>query len=145
MKAISTGLSVKFKRITENKSYQAIVDATEYFKINGFDDEVVRHHELIKALNLDLMKTTTAGVGICGEEEYSGFIVTNKDNNYKVIEIYIDILCPYYTSVRDISDNLKQLNPSHRLCDIRKPISMAIIYWLEQFGEVPKNVLRYTK
>lgn len=136
---------IKFKRITENRRYAQIVDATAYLRVHGFDDEVVKNHELIKALDLDFSKTTTAGVSICGEEEYSGFVVTSSNDSYKVIQIYLDILCPYYTHVTDITDSLNQLDPSYKRCDIRQPISMAIIYWLEQFGKLPKNILRYTK
>jgi hypothetical protein len=136
---------MKFKRITENQSYEHIVLATQYLRDNGFFDIEVREHEQIKELNLDLNQTTTPGVGVSGEGEYSGTIVTNSNGGYRVISIYIDVLCPKQTAITDITESLGELDPSHKRCDIRKPVSMAIIYWLEQFGTVPKNVLRYSR
>jgi hypothetical protein len=136
---------MRFKRITENQSYEQIVQATEELRKNGFYDKEVKNHQEIIKLNLNFDRCTTTGVGICGQGEYLGTVVTDGENGYKVIDIYIDTLCPKETNVCNITENLGMLNPAHPKCDIRKPISMAIIYYLEQFGELPNHVKRHIK
>ena len=134
---------MKFKRITENRAYEQVVSATKRLRETGFYNKEVREHKAIKQLCLDLDKTTTSGAGISGEGEFSGDIVAASENGYKVISIYIDVLCPENTEIVDITEILGERNPNHKKCDIRNSIPMSIIYWLEQFGKLPDNVLRH--
>ena len=126
-----------FKRITENQAYERIVNATNYLWSNGLGEPFFSHPK-VKELALDLNRCTTSGFGLSGQDEYSGLIVTDGSSGYRVISIYIDLYSEEDTSIGDITNHLKENNPEHKKCDIRKPIPMAILYYLEQFGKLPK-------
>ena len=130
-----------FKHITENQAYERVVKATHRLRSVGFG-ELFHSHPKIIELALDLDYCTTSGFGICGQGEYSGLIVVNGSEEYRVISIYIDTLSKEDTLIQDITDSLGEANPEHKKCDIRKPISMTILYHLEQFGNLPQ---RYEK
>lgn len=134
---------MRFTRTTENQSYEHVVNATNDLRKNGIRDKAIREHPDVIALNLDFNRCATPGMGLSGQGEYTGAIVTDGENGYRVIDIYIDTLEPDETEVIDITDSLGELDPTHPKCDIRKPISMAILYYLEQFGEIPKNVIKH--
>lgn len=134
---------MRFTRITENQSYEQIVQATEDLRKNGIKEKAIREHPEVVALNLNLSRCTTAGMGLCGQGEYSGTVVTDGPTGYKVIKIFIDTLEPNETEIVDITESLGKLNPENTKCDIRNPISMAILFYLEQFGEIPENVVKH--
>ena len=130
-----------FKRITENQAYEHVVSATKQLQSNGLGEPFDSHLK-VKELGLDFERCTTSGFRLCGQEEYSGLIVADSPKGYRVIDMFIDLSSEEDTSIKDITSYLKEDNPEHKKCDIRKPIPMAILYFLEQFGELPK---RYEK
>jgi len=134
---------MRFTRITENQSYEQIVQATMDLRKSGIKEKVIREHPGVLALDLNFNKCTTSGIGICGQGVYSGTVVTGNHNEYKVVKIFIDTLEPNETEITDITESLGVLNPEHSKCDIRNPISMAILLYLEQFGKIPKNVVKH--
>ena len=134
---------MKFDRISENQAYEYIVEATKQLHDKGIVCKEISMHPDVKALGLDLSRCTTSGYGLTGQGEYSALFVTASEGGYKVIDIYIDILSPEDTSVEDITDSLDKLNPEHQQCDIRKPVSMAILYYLELFGKLPAKYKQY--
>ncbi len=134
---------MKFSRITENQAYEYIVEATKRLHERGVECKAISTHPAVKKLDLDLSRCTTSGYGLTGQGEYSALFVTAGENGYRVFDIYIDTLSPEDTCVEEITDSLGRLNPEHQQCDIRKPISMAILYYLELFGELPAKYKQY--
>lgn len=134
---------MKFKRITENQAYEYIVEATNKLHENGILCSEISEHPGFSKLGLNLSRCTTSGYGLTGQGEYSALFVTDGDGGYRVVDIYIDTLSPEDTSVGDITDSLGKLDPAHPLCDIRKPVSMAILHYLELFGELPAKYKQY--
>ena len=128
---------MKFDRITENQAYENIVKATKKLWDQGIGFPVFEDHLEFRALNLTYARCTTGGFGICGEGEYSGFIVTDGHSGYRVISMFVDTLCPEETYFKDITDSLGKNNPIHNQCDIRNTIPMAILYYLQLFDELP--------
>jgi len=128
-------------RITENQAYEYIVSATDRLRSNGLG-EPFDSHPKVKELDLNFERCTTSGFGLTGQDEYSGLIVTDGPNQYRVFDIFIDLSSDEDTSIEDVTNQIVEDNPEHKKCDIRKPIPMAILYFLEQFGELPK---RYEK
>ncbi len=134
---------MKFDRITENKVYERIVSATNKLWEEGVGSSVFEDHPEFKKLKLNYKRCTTAGFGICGQGEYSGVIITDGDNEYRVISMFVDTLCPEYTRFEDVTNKLGESNPAHNQCDIRQAVPMAILYYLELFGKVPKQYAKY--
>lgn len=134
---------MKFKRITENKAYEYIVEATSRLHKNGVVCNEISKHPEFKKLGLNLSRCTTSGYGLTGQGEYSGLFVTDGEGKYRVVDIYIDTLSPDDTSIADITNSLGEMNPEHSQCDIRKPVSMAILHYLELFGELPAKYKQY--
>lgn len=134
---------MKFKRITENQAYQKIVNATEYLWENGVGNPLFERHPEFKKLALNYRRCTTGGFSLCGQGEYSGLIVTDGMNGYRVISIFVDTLCPEDTVFEDITLKIGKHDPNHNQCDIRNTISMTILYYLELFGKVPRKYADY--
>lgn len=134
---------MKFSRITENQAYEYVVEATRRLHEKGVECKEISIHPAVKELGLNFSLCTTSGYGLTGQGEYSALFVTSGENGYRVFDIYIDILSPEDTSVEEISETLGNLNPEHPQCDIRKPISMAILYYLELFGELTEKYKQY--
>lgn len=134
---------MKFSRITEQQAYDHVVEATKRLHEKGVECGEISAHPSVKALGLDYSRCTTPGYGLIGEGEYSAVFVADGDNGYRVFDIYIDTLSPEDTRIDDISGSLGQLNPEHKQCDIRKSIPMAILHYLELFGNVPTKYKQY--
>ena len=134
---------MEFSRITENQAYEYIVEVTERLHEKGIECDEISTHPAVRELGLNPSRCTTSGCGLTGQGEYTALFVTGNDGQYKVFDIYIDTLSPEDTSVKEITDSLGELNPEHRKCDIRKPISMAILYYLELFGDLPVKYRQY--
>ncbi len=134
---------MKFSRITENKAYEHVVEATRWLHENGVRCREISTHPAFKDLRLNLSRCTTSGYGLTGQGEYSALFVTGHEDGYRVISIFIDTLCPEDTSIEDITDSLGKLNPEHPKCDIRKSTSMAILHYLAMFGELPDKYKQY--
>lgn len=109
----------------------------------GIQCKEISNHPSVKELRLDLLNCTTSGYGLTGEGEYSALFVSGFDEGYKVYDIYVDTLSPDDTSVNEISLSLGRLNPEHKQCDIRHPTSMAVLYHLELFGELPQRYKQF--
>ncbi len=134
---------MKFSRITENQTYEYIVEATKKLHEKGIECKEISTNPAVQELGLDLSCCTTSGYGVTGQGEYSALFVTSGTNGYRVFDIYIDLLAPESTSVQEVSESLGKLNPEHQQCDIRKPTSMAILYYLELFGGLPEKYKQY--
>ncbi|VUD69441.1 hypothetical protein TDB9533_04811 [Thalassocella blandensis] len=130
---------MKFARITENKAYEYVAEATRRLHEKGVECREIAEHPAVLELELNYSMCTTSGYGLTGEGEYSSVFVTGKENGYMVYDIYIDTLSPDDTVIKEISEKLGKLNPEHARCDIRNPISMAILHYLELFCELPKK------
>lgn len=134
---------MKFSRITENQAYDYVVEVTKRLHEKGVECKEISTHPDVQELGLNLSLCTTSGYGLTGQGEYSALFVTGGENGYRVFDIYIDTLSPEDTSVEEITESLGKLNPEHKQCDIRKPISMAILYYMELFGELPEKYKQY--
>ena len=135
---------MKFSRITEEQAYARVVEATKMLHDKGIQCKEIANHPSVKELGLNLLNCTTSGYGLTGEGEYSALFVSSADEGYKVYDIFVDILSPGDTSVNEISKSLGRLNPEHKQCDIRDPISMEILYHLELFGKLPERYKRFS-
>ncbi len=136
---------MEFKRITENQAYDRVVRATDSLRRVGMGFPIFEDHPEIQKYNFDYQRCATGGFGICGEGEYSGLIVIDGDYKFRVISIFIDRLIPEDTEIVDITKSLGKFDPENPRCDIRNSVSMSIIYYLEQFGEVPVWLNRYIR
>lgn len=135
---------MKFERITENQAYERIVLATKKLWENGTGFKYLfEENPLFAELDIDLKRSTTGGFGQCGQGEYSGLIVTDNIQGYRVISMFVDTLVPEDTYFNDITENLGKLALTHSQCDIRKTIPMCILYHCELFGEVPREYKKY--
>ncbi|WCN13004.1 hypothetical protein GV054_08300 [Marinomonas mediterranea] len=134
---------MQFDRITENQAYENVVKATKKLWEQGIGSPIFEDHLEFKKLNLKYKRCTTGGFGVCGEGEYSGLIVTDGDNGYRVISIFVDALCPEDTEFKDVTESLGKNDPTHNQCDIRNTITMAILYYLELFDELPQKYKKY--
>lgn len=134
---------MKFKRITENQAYEHVVETTRQLHESGVRCQEISMHPAFKELGLNYSRCTTSGFGLTGQGEYSAIFVTEREGGYKVFDIYIDTLDPENTNIEDITELLGKLNPEHPQCDIRKPISMAILHYLELFGDLPAKYKQY--
>ncbi|MES9929667.1 MAG: hypothetical protein ABW158_16275 [Candidatus Thiodiazotropha sp. 6PDIVS] len=123
---------MKFSRITENQAYEYIVEATKRLHEKGIECKEISMHPAVQKLGLNFSRCTTSGYGLTGQGEYSALFVAGGANGYRVFDIYIDTLSPEDTSVEEITESLGKLNPEHQQCDIRKPITMAVLYLINK-------------
>lgn len=134
---------LKFDRITECQTYERVVLATSRLWERGIGSEIFESHPDFIALNLNYRRCTTGGFGQCGQGEYSGLVVTDGINGFRVISMFVDTLIPEDTKFQDITDRLGKYHPNHVQCDIRNTIPMCILHYLELFGEVPGKYAKY--
>ncbi len=134
---------MKFYRITENQAYEYIARVTKELHEKGIECEEISMHPAVIELGLNLVRCTTSGYGLAGQGEYSAIFVTDGERGYKVYDIYIDTFSPEDTHVDDITNSLGALDPEHQQCDIREPISMAILHYLELFEDLPVKYKKY--
>jgi hypothetical protein len=109
---------LKFDRITECQAYERVVLATSRLWERGIGSEIFESHPDFIALNLNYRRCTTGGFGQCGQGEYSGLVVTDGINGFRVISMFVDTLIPEDTKFEDITDHLGKYHPNHVQCDI---------------------------
>ncbi len=136
---------MKFDRITENQSYERIVNATRRLRSFGTGFPFIDHHPDFVQFKFDYQKCVTSGFSICGQGEYEGFIVTGKGSEWTVVSVFVDTLCPDDSEIKVWAIQGSKLDPTHAQCDIRKSVPMAILYYLEQFSVVPAKYSRLLK
>jgi len=134
---------MKFSRITENQAYDQIVEVTKRLHEKGVECKEISMEPAVKELGLDYSRCTTSGYGLTGQGEYSALFVTDGEDDYRVYSIIVDTLSSADTSIEEITESLGKLDPEHQQCDIRKPISIAILYYLELFDELPVKYKQY--
>jgi hypothetical protein len=117
---------MEFSKVSEQNAWDAVATATKQIRQGESEQALLSWFE---QQGVDLSKAVFPLLGLFDEGVYSGTLITHER---KVIEFFIDLACPEDGDFEDVTDQLGPKDPSHPGCDLKEPITMALVFFDEQ-------------